>query len=59
MNNKVDKLLTIKDVAERLGLAEITIRMWISGDTPKMKSFKIGGARRIPESEIEKLKGEK
>jgi excisionase family DNA binding protein len=51
----VDKLNTIKEAAERLSLAEITIRKWISND--KIKSVKLGGSRRIPESEIQRLIG--
>ena len=49
-----DKLLTVKQVAERLGLAEITVRMWLV--EKKIDSYKIGGSRRIPEREIERLK---
>jgi len=49
--------LTVKEVARILGLSEITIRQWIGID--KIKSIKIGSARRIPESEVQRLlKGE-
>ena len=51
------KLLKVKEAAEVLGFAEITIRQWIQHN--KIKSVKVGGSRRIPESEVIRLqKGE-
>lgn len=51
------KLFKVKEVAETLGFAEITIRQWIQHG--KIKSIKVGGSRRIPESEVIRLqKGE-
>ena len=53
----MEKLYSVKQVSEILGLAEITIRQWIQHD--KITSVKIGKARRIPASEITRLsKGE-
>ena len=55
--DNMDKMLTVKQVSESLGLAEITVRQWIQHN--KIKSIKIGKARRIPESEVIRLrKGE-
>lgn len=56
--NTLEKMLKVKEVSQILGLAEITIRQWIQNG--KIKSKKIGRARRIPESEVLKiLEGEK
>lgn len=51
-----DKMLTVKEVAIELGLAEITIRQWIQHK--KILSVKLSGSRsrRIPQSEIERIK---
>lgn len=50
-------LLPVKEVAKRLGLAEITIRQWIQHG--KIESVKLGRSRRIPETEVVRLqKGE-
>jgi excisionase family DNA binding protein len=51
----MEKLLKIKETADLLGLAEITIRQWILKGT--INSVKVGGSRRIPESEILRLQG--
>ena len=45
--------LTVKETCRILGLAEITIRQWITNG--KIKSIKIGNSRRIPESEVMRL----
>jgi excisionase family DNA binding protein len=45
-----DKLLTVKEIAERLRVTEKTIYNWI--DTGKIKYSKIGDVIRIPASEI-------
>lgn len=51
------KLFKVREVAEILNLAEITIRQWIQHG--KIESIKVGGSRRIPQSEVERLqKGE-
>jgi len=56
--NMEGKFYTVKQVANQLNLAEITIRQWIM--VGKIESIKIGRARRIPESEVMKLmKGDK
>lgn len=49
-----EKMLTVKQVSAELDVAEITIRQWIQKD--KIKSVKIIGGRRIPQSEVERLK---
>lgn len=51
---EMEKLYTVKQVAELLGFAEITIRQWIQHE--KVESVKIGRGRRIPESEVIRLK---
>jgi excisionase family DNA binding protein len=50
---KLNMLLTINQVAQRFNLRPNTIRVWIMQG--KLKSVKIGGARRIEESEADKL----
>ena len=51
------KYYSIKEVADKLSLAEVTIRKWITSG--KIKSTKFGKAVRISEEEIIKLqKGE-
>lgn len=53
----MDEYYTVKEVSQMLKLADITIRQWIHDG--KIKSVKVGGARRIPKSEIERIiKGE-
>lgn len=53
----MEKLYSVKQIADLLGIAEITIRQWIQHD--KIKSVKIGNSRRVPESEVNRLhKGE-
>jgi excisionase family DNA binding protein len=50
-----DNLITVKEFAKRLGLAEITVRKWIQEE--KIESFTVGTrSRRIPESEVERIK---
>lgn len=51
-----ENMLTVKEVANQLGLAEITIRQWIQHK--KILSVKLTGSRsrRIPQSEIERIK---
>lgn len=44
---------TVKEFAAKFALAEITVRQWIG--TGKIKSVKIGKARRIPAEEVERL----
>lgn len=44
---------TVKEVADMLGLAEITIRKWMQDG--KIKYVKIGRSSRIERKEIEKL----
>jgi len=50
---ELESYLSVKELAARLGLAEVTIRQWIGED--KITSIKIGSARRIPESEYIRL----
>lgn len=49
----MENYLTVKEVAKRLSMAEITIRQWIQHN--KIDSIKIGGSRRIPESEVNRI----
>ena len=48
-----NKYYTVKEVAEKFSLAEITIRKWMQGG--KIKYVKIGNASRISEDELKKL----
>jgi excisionase family DNA binding protein len=53
----LEKFYSVKQVAESLGMSEITIRQWIQHN--KIKSVKIGRSRRISEVELTRLqKGE-
>jgi excisionase family DNA binding protein len=53
----MEKMYSLKETAEILSLAVVTLRKWIGEGT--LKSVKIGSAVRIPESEILRLqKGE-
>ena len=49
-------LLTVKEAAERLGLVEGTLRIWISRG--RVTYHKIGRAVRIPRSEVDRLLAE-
>jgi len=49
----MDKMYTVKEVANLLGMAEVTIRQWIQYE--KIKSIKIGSLRRIPSTEVERI----
>ncbi|MDY2647402.1 MULTISPECIES: helix-turn-helix domain-containing protein [Pyramidobacter] len=48
----MDKLLTVKEVAEIIGVHIDTVRIWLR--TGRMKGVKFGKAWRIPESELKK-----
>jgi excisionase family DNA binding protein len=50
---QLKKLLSVRDTAERLGMAEVTIRIWLA--QRKLEYVKLGRATRIPESEIQRL----
>ena len=54
--NKVENLnlITVKEFAEQLSMAEVTVRQWIADK--KIKSIKIGSMRRIPESELIRIR---
>lgn len=49
----MEKMLTVKEVAKILSMAEVTIRQWIQHN--QIKSIKVGNARRIPTSEVERI----
>ena len=49
----MEKMYTVKEVANLIGMAEITVRQWIQND--KIKSVKIGSMRRIPETEVKRI----
>jgi len=50
---QVEKLLTIEQAAELLGMRPVTIRMWAA--SRRIARVKLGRSVRIPESEIERL----
>lgn len=49
-------MITVKEVSEQLSVAEITVRQWIQHN--KIKSIKLAGSRsrRIPQSEVDRIK---
>lgn len=47
------KLLTVKEVARELGIAEVTVRLWLA--QRRFKHVKLGRAIRIPASEIARV----
>ena len=47
------QLRTVREAAEQLGLASVTIRVWLA--QRKMGFVKLGRAVRIPQSEIDRL----
>jgi excisionase family DNA binding protein len=49
-----EKMITVKEFAQKLSMAEITVRQWIAEN--KIKSVKIGNMRRIPERELMRIK---
>jgi excisionase family DNA binding protein len=49
------QMLTVKQVAEQLGLAQVTIRKWIAGQSPKMSSHKLGKSVRISIAEVQRI----
>ena len=49
----MEKLYTVKEFAEIIGVAQITVRQWIQHD--KIKSVKVIGSRRIEQSEIDRI----
>jgi len=51
--NGSEKMLSISEVAGRLGLAPVTVRAWAAAR--RIASVKLGRARRIPESEVSRL----
>jgi len=51
-----DPLLTVRQVAQRLQVAEITIRRWIaSGRIQRASKITTRSGWRIPTSEVERL----
>jgi excisionase family DNA binding protein len=46
-----EELLTVAEVAERLGLSRYTVRVWINEG--KLRAVKMGKAWRIPESALD------
>jgi excisionase family DNA binding protein len=46
-------LNTVEQAAEKLGLAEATVRAWMA--QRRIEYIKLGRAVRVPESEIERL----
>lgn len=54
-----DRMLTIKEVAYTLGLSEITIRQWIQHGKIESVKLSTGRSRRIPKSEVDRIKNGK
>ena len=48
-----EKYYKVKEVADLLNVKQNTVRIWITKG--KLNSVKVNGARRIPESEINKI----
>jgi len=51
--HREERLLTIREAAERLGLREGTLRVWLR--RRKLTRVHLGGAVRIPESAVDDL----
>ncbi len=52
-------LISIKEAAERLGVAKSTVYIWMNSNPPEISFVEIGGDRFIPELEVERLKRER
>ena len=51
-----ERLLTVREVADRLRSSPETVRRWLRGG--KLRGFRLGGTKlgyRIPEQELERL----
>jgi len=48
----MDKLFKLKEVAEILNLAEVTVKLWAG--QRKLPVVKVGGRLRVMESELQK-----
>ncbi len=53
MNNPIEKQYRLSEAASLLGLRECTLRKWAT--LRKIKVHKVGGATRLPESELRRL----
>lgn len=53
MQNQKSNLLTVQEAAAELGLAAITIRVWLA--QRRMGHVKLGRSVRIPASEVSKI----
>lgn len=53
MKDERARLVSIKDAAQELGLAPVTLRSWIAKRT--IGSVKLGRSVRIPSSELDRL----
>lgn len=49
----MEKLLKVKEAAELMGVASITVRQWIQHG--KIESVKVNGSRRIKESVVKEM----
>lgn len=49
------RLLKIKEFAREVNLSPVTIYNWCYQKPPRIKSVKLGRARRIPASEVTRL----
>lgn len=48
-----ERLKTIREVAEELGLAMVTVRTWLA--QRRLEYVKLGRCVRIPQSEVERI----
>ena len=53
MTKVLQEMYRVGEVAEIVGVAEITVWTWVRSG--KIKSVKIGGARRIQKEEVERF----
>lgn len=50
---KLEKMYSVKEITQLLSVHDRTVRMWVADG--KVKSVKINGVLRIPESEVKRL----
>ena len=53
MSESINRLISVKDAAQRLGIATITAYRWTECGT--LPSVKLGGRRLVAEATIERL----
>ena len=58
MANDSDRLLTVREIAERVKVNEVTVQRWLRSG--RLKGTRLGGTRmgwRVPESELRRFVG--